>query len=45
MARRIRAPAKILWKLRFKNTCMVCGKVIPEHKTICDSCNKKKKKR
>lgn len=38
---RIRAPAKILYGLRFKNRCISCGKLIPPDRTMCPKCLKK----
>ncbi len=43
MAKRIRAPAKILFGLRFKNRCVICGKVIPSDRTICSKCGKRQR--
>ncbi len=39
--RRIRAPAKILYGLRFKNECVKCGKEIPSDRIMCSVCSKK----
>ena len=42
MAKRIiRAPAKILVGLRFKNRCSNCSKSIPPDRTMCAECLKK----
>ncbi len=37
---KIRAPAKILYGLRFKNRCINCGKLIPPDRTMCAECLK-----
>ncbi len=43
MAKRIiRAPAKILYGLRFKNRCIHCGRVIPPDRMVCNKCSRKK---
>ncbi len=39
--RMIRAPAKILYGLRFKNRCVKCGKEIPPDRVMCSTCSKK----
>ena len=39
----IRAPAKILVGLRFRNRCMGCGRVIPQGKMFCPICSRKRK--
>jgi len=38
----IRAPAKILVGLRFKNRCALCGKVIPPDRMVCNKCSRRK---
>lgn len=43
MARRIRAPAKILFGLRFKNRCIKCGRIIPPGRMICIPCSRRRK--
>ncbi len=42
--KKIRAPAKIEWTLRFKNRCIYCGRVIHMTETICSKCKVKRKK-
>ncbi len=37
----IRAPAKILVGIRFKNRCKKCKKSIPPNKKLCNKCSKK----
>ena len=41
--RRIRSPAKILVGLRFKNRCVLCGKVITSDRMVCVKCDRKRK--
>ena len=44
MAKRIiRAPAKILYGLRFKNRCIHCGRVIPSNRMMCNNCSRRRK--
>ena len=40
--RRIRAPAKILFGLRFKNRCAICGKLIPSDRMVCVRCGRRR---
>ncbi len=42
---RIRAPAKILFGLRFKNRCVMCGRAIPPSRMVCVPCSKRRKVR
>ncbi len=35
-------PTKILFGLRFKNRCIICGKLIPSDRMDCPNCEKKK---
>ena len=42
-ARIVRAPAKILVGLRFKNRCALCGKVIPSDRVVCVRCSRRRK--
>ena len=44
MRKIIKAPAKILYGLRFKNRCKNCKRLIPPDKIICKKCNKDKKR-
>ena len=37
----IRAPAKILVGLRFKNRCILCGEEISQGTDLCPKCKKK----
>jgi len=43
--RKIKAPAKIEWTLRYKNKCIDCGKLISWDKSICAKCAIKRKKK
>jgi hypothetical protein len=42
--KRIIAPAKIEWTLRFKNKCMDCGKNISWDKLLCAKCSIKRRR-
>ncbi len=42
-AKKIKAPAKILWTLRFKTKCKICGSPTSSDKVVCDKCKKSKK--
>ncbi len=40
--KKIKAPAKILVGLRFKNKCIVCGRIILSDRNTCNTCLRKK---